>query len=73
MKKRIIAFRFNENSITKLDEADIESIITIPDGHVIVLPRLEGAIECAPNTVSSGLAGMHSTKIKYSKPASRSH
>ena len=47
MKKRIV-FEFDENSITEATQADIEAVITLPDGRVIVLPKLRGAIECAP-------------------------
>ena len=47
MKKRIV-FEFDENSITELGECDVEAVISLKDGRVIVLPKLHGAIECAP-------------------------
>lgn len=45
--KRVVFF-FDENSITESTEADVEAVITLADGRVITLPKLRGAIVCAP-------------------------
>lgn len=47
MKKRVVFF-FDESSITESTEADIEAVITLVDGRMVVLPKLRGAIVCAP-------------------------
>lgn len=47
MRKRVVFF-FDENSLTESSEADVEAVITLADGRVITLPKLRGAIVCAP-------------------------
>jgi hypothetical protein len=47
MKKHIV-FEFNETSITESSDIDIDAVITLTDGRQIVLPKLRGAVVCAP-------------------------
>ena len=47
MKKRI-EFFFDENSITESTDAEIEAVVTLHDGSVIILPKAHCVIECAP-------------------------
>lgn len=47
MKKRI-EFFFDENSITESTDAEIEAVITLHNGSVVILPKAHCVIECAP-------------------------
>lgn len=47
MEKRI-EFFFEENSITESTDAEIEAVVTLHNGSVIILPKSHCIIECAP-------------------------
>jgi hypothetical protein len=66
MQKRIV-FVFDERSKVTVQESDIESIVDLQDGRVIVLPKLKGAIECSPTPLA--LDGANAPDFQQSFPA----
>jgi len=57
MKYRI-EFVFDESSIIEVKAAEIEAVIHLSDGRVIILPKQLGVVSCVPTPAVPDVAGV---------------